>query len=611
MKTKVFYPFLFAFLAISLNLFAQEDAKTVSSKIAGVTVFLHGAELSHTANASLLKGENEIRIEGLSPVIDVNSLKIKATNGVVVSSYEFSIDYLSAGKALNTSLKIMEDSIKIYQEKLDKVGIDLKVNSNMISYLQSGITKNVSGSEAGLGIDELMKTMDYYKSKSEQLEMAQSNLNKEKTKLTNTVNRLQAQLNQERTKGSKTSGVLKLNLSAPRATASTFSITYYTHTANWTPFYEINIASTDKPIVIAQKSKVRQTSGLDWENVKLTLSTSSPSNGKTAPLFNAWFLREYQIPTPRYTSQNQVMQNAYSYDESSTDISKELAESVPGIKIRGAGSIQNSVEPIYIVDGVVLSQEEAAGIDPSMIKSMEVLKDASASAIYGARAAGGVVLINTKTSMDDFVRSSDNEVSIVYNIDLPYTIPGNGKEQNIDLGTKETNAEYKYYCAPKLDKETYLLAEIADWEKLKLLSGKANITYDGTYIGETFINAESTQAKLDLTLGADKRVSVKREKMQEFSNLKTLGSDVVQTFTYKLTVKNNQNKTVKMVLKDQYPISTQNKIEAKLLKETTAWTANKEDVGVITWEEDFAPGETKTYQISYSVKYPKGMKLNL
>jgi hypothetical protein len=67
-----------------------------------------------------------------------------------------------------------------------------------------------------------------------------------------------------------------------------------------------------------------------------------------------------------------------------------------------------------------------------------------------------------------------------------------------------------------------------------------------------------------------------------------------------------------MVLKDQYPISTQKSIEVELqTKETTPWTANREDLGVITWEEEFKAGETKTYQISYSVKYPKGSNLNL
>lgn len=246
-----------------------------------------------------------------------------------------------------------------------------------------------------------------------------------------------------------------------------------------------------------------------------------------------------------------------------------------------------------------------------MIKNIQVLKDTTSTAIYGSRASNGVVMVELSNSMDDFVTESDNALSLIYTIDLPYSIPGNGKEQTIDLLVKETTAEYKYYCTPKLDTETYLLAEIADWEKLGLLSGKANITYDGTYIGETFIDAASTKSKLTLTLGTDKRIAVKREKMKDYSSGKSLGNDIQQTFAYQLTVKNNQNKPIQMVLKDQYPISTQKKIDVNLLKETSPWTTNVEEIGVITWEQEITSGETKTYQISYSVKYPKEMKLNL
>ena len=66
-----------------------------------------------------------------------------------------------------------------------------------------------------------------------------------------------------------------------------------------------------------------------------------------------------------------------------------------------------------------------------------------------------------------------------------------------------------------------------------------------------------------------------------------------------------------MVLKDQYPVSTQKTIEVELLtKETTPWTANKEEIGVLSWENEIAAGETKEYRMSYSVKYPKGSRLN-
>jgi len=553
MKVKRFY--LFFFLLMPILTLAQES-KTIPSKLQEATVFFRGAELIHTATATLLKGDNELLVEGLSPNVDVNSVKIRTTHNVVVSAFEFSIDYLSATKSKTPAITKIEDSIGVYQSALDKVQVDIKINTAMLAQLQAGITKNVSGSEKGLGIDELMKAMDYYKSKSEAMEGAQLALNKKKRQLDETIQRLRSQLNQESLKGNKTSGVLKLTLSAPMATQTTLTVTYFTPTASWTPYYDINISATDKPIVIAVKSKVRQTTGLDWERVKLRLSTATPSNGKMAPLFTTWFLEPVR-PVTILRDEVVMRQNAYSY---------ELA--------------------------VPVAQEAMA---------LVAVDDAhTESPMSGVR------------SMDDYVSRTEQVMNIVYDIDLPYTIPGNGKEQRIELQKKETAAAYKYYCAPKLDTETYLLAELSNWEQLDLLSGQANLTYDGTYVGETYIDAASTQSKLSLTLGADKRVTVKREKMQDFSSTRFLGNDVQQVFAYKITVKNNQNRAVRMVLKDQYPLSTQKGIEVVLQrKDTTPWSVNLEDMGVITWEEELAAGETKTYQISYSVKYPKDMRLNL
>ncbi len=554
MKTRVLI-FVILLSTGTISYLSAQEKKTLKSKLNDVTVFFRGAELSHSAASSLVKGENEIIIEGLSPAIDKNSLKIKTTQGVIVSAYEFSVDYLSDTKSPNPVITKLRDSIDFYEKKVENVTTDIKINTNLIELLQKGTDKNVAGSEKGLGIDELVKTMDYYKTKSKELQETLLTNNKKKEELDAALSRLKNQLEQESLKNNKTSGVLKLNLSSPVTGTCNFLISYYTPMAGWTPYYDINIVSTDKPVKIITKSKVRQTTGLDWEKVKLTLSTSTPSNGKIAPLFNAWFLDYYRANmNARASGQLSAMtlQNSFSYVQTET-VAKEMP---------------------------MESRDEK--------------------------------LVYDTPTMENYVVQSENDLNMVFVIDMPYTIPGNGKEQNIDLQTKETNAEYKYYCAPKLDMETYLLAEISDWEKLNLMSATANVTYDGTYVGETRIDARSTHQKLTLTLGTDKRVNVKREKMHDFSSTRFLGNDTKQVFTYKITVRNSQTKPIKMVLKDQYPISTQKEIEVELLtKETTPWSANVESLGVISWEEELKAGETKEYRISYSVKYPKGTNLNL
>ena len=111
------------------------------------------------------------------------------------------------------------------------------------------------------------------------------------------------------------------------------------------------------------------------------------------------------------------------------------------VKIRGASSLRGNNEPLYVIDGVIISSagEDAAnasadsnsleesqnglnGINPRDIESIEVLKDASATAIYGSRGANGVILITTKkgksgqTSIQAYVNTSVSEISERYDV---------------------------------------------------------------------------------------------------------------------------------------------------------------------------------------------------
>lgn len=70
--------------------------------------------------------------------------------------------------------------------------------------------------------------------------------------------------------------------------------------------------------------------------------------------------------------------------------------SAPDILIRGKRSLTGGNEPLYVVDGVPVDSEGFANLNNADIKSLEVLKDAAAQAIYGARAANGVILVTTK-----------------------------------------------------------------------------------------------------------------------------------------------------------------------------------------------------------------------
>jgi uncharacterized protein (TIGR02231 family) len=206
-------------------------------------------------------------------------------------------------------------------------------------------------------------------------------------------------------------------------------------------------------------------------------------------------------------------------------------------------------------------------------------------------------------SVSNYTTIAENQLNVSFDIDLPYDILSNGKAHSIALKEIKIPATYKYYAAPKAEKEAFLMAEIVDYSKYNLLNGEANIVFEGMYVGKTRINPTQTADTLSLSMGRDKKISIKREKVADKSGTKFLSSKKEQLFTYDITVRNNKKEAVEMDLKDQYPLSTDKEIEIELLEKDGA-NVNAE-TGILTWNLKLKPAETKKIRMSYSVKYPK------
>ncbi|MES1218758.1 MAG: DUF4139 domain-containing protein, partial [Bacteroidota bacterium] len=211
------------------------------------------------------------------------------------------------------------------------------------------------------------------------------------------------------------------------------------------------------------------------------------------------------------------------------------------------------------------------------------------------------------STLQQFTTLNQGQLNTNFEIDLPYDIESNGKLHSVTIRDQEIDCILKNYAIPRVDKEAYLLAEVADWQNLDLLPGEANIIMDNTYIGKSVIDPNTTADTLNLSLGKDKRLAVKRSLVKELSSLKASGGSNKQTFTYEIIVKNNKLTDVNLLLKDQYPLSTIKEVEVKL--EDGGEAMVNEEVGVLTWKLDLKPGESKKVRFTYSVKYPKDKKI--
>ncbi|SEO64309.1 DUF4139 domain-containing protein [Niastella yeongjuensis] len=597
--------FLVTILSLTLALTTQagNDKNIVSSVLKSAMVYRVGAELTHSARVTLNQGNNDLIIDNISNRIDINSLQIGNNGNVTILSVEFSTNYLRNEQKL-PQVKRLEDSLESVNAEITRVQVVIKTDKELLDLLKAN--KEIRGDQTGVSVIELTKMMDYYRTKTLELQSEISKYTEKESKLLESVARINKQIKEEEQKNNKSIGRLSLQLYSPMAGQYDFTISYVTPAASWNPSYDLRVENINKPVALAYKAKLTQSTGIDWQQVKLALSTSVPAQHNNAPDIKSWFLA--------FTNPNPVS-NALSGMIPGVAVTRAPTAAMQEVVVVGYGSRKDDdayekeqAEPIYVVNGSIISKAEYNKIEKRAIKSTEVLKAGQATAMYGSRAASGVVVVTLK-EMGDYVNVKDNELNVVFDIDMPYDVPSNGKEQNVSLKDFKVPAHYKYYSVPRLDKDAYLVGEIVDWEALNLLPGEANIIFEGTYIGKTSIDANSVLDTLSLTLGRDKRVMITREKLSDFSSVKFLGSNKKQTFTYEITVRNNKKEAVQMELRDQYPLSTNKDIEVELLQSDGA-SVNTE-TGILTWKPQLAPGEIKKYRISYSVKYPKDKQINL
>lgn len=574
----------------------------VPSTLKSAIVYRSGAELFHSAKVTLAQGNNEFIIDGISNKIEVNSVRITADNNqLTIMSVEFGQNFLRAADD-SPEVKKIKDSIERNADELALVQANITTAKELQSVLAAN--KSIAGSQNGVSVQELTKMMEYYRSKATELQKELFTLKEKENKLRLAEFRLQAQLKEEEQKNVSTSGQLSFQAFSPMAGTYTLTVSYITPLAAWNPSYDLRVENITKPVNIGFKARLTQTSGIDWKNVKLVLATSMPNMNATAPELKSWLLAFPQL-------------NA---------IRNSLAGQVAGIQIRGISTLDEVVvtgygkkndsddyrqtpEPVYVVDGNIITRDQFNQINKQAIKSVSVLKDDKAAAIYGSRAAGGAIVVDLKKGMEDYVNETDNQLNVTYEIELPYDVPTNGKEQVVSLKEKLAPATYKYFAAPVKDKDAYLLGCIGGWESLQLLPGEANIIFEGTYVGKTFINPGSTSDTLNLTLGKDRRVVITREKLKDFSSVKFLGAKKLQTFTYEITVKNNKKEAIQLQVKDLFPIPTDKEIEVELLDYSGA-DLDKEQ-SFLTWNMELKPGESRKFRMSYSVRYPKDKVLPL
>ena len=542
---------LFAFLfLLSANLFFAQKPIYTKAKVTAVKVYRNSAELQNTVSFSIPSGISEIVIGNISEEINEKTIQIGVNSkNISILSSQFTSDYSTDFKmdTTNPQIKKVNDSIKIVENLISKNQIELDANKKAVELLDKNQTVLVGSNSSNVA--QLTQLTEFYTNKRIELENKLVSLKTKGDDLSKKLSRLKSSLKTKEQKEAEefADGVIVLKLMSPTAGNIKLNINYLTDNVSWKPYYEIKTDKISAPLDVTFKAIVKQNTGLDWKGVKLTLINGNSSRNNYAPVVDPWFI--------------------YAQSPKEREIYREerIADKAAAIKIRGMGSVN--------------------------AKEYDVQSNALEGRVAGV--AVGYAGFNVNA----------NELNTSYDIDIPYDILSNNEDHLISLYQQKIPADYQYFTAPNYRREAYLLAKVKDFSKYHLVSAPASVIFENMYIGETSVSPDQTNNEMNITLGNDPKISIRREDIQDKSGEKFLSSYREKVVTYDLVIKNNKKEQISMEIKDRFPLSNNEAVKIEVLDKSGA--AKDDEKGFLTWNIKLSPSETKKLRVSYKVRYPK------
>ena len=620
---------LILFGLLSGNIIAREaPEKEIKSQVSEVTVFIDGAQVTRKKTVELEPGKSILKFTGLSPYIDAKSVQVNARGDVMILSVHHQLNF-PVKTTDPEEIKRLQASIDEINDKLSLENTYLSIIADKLKFLQENT--NFAAKNEKLNMSDLQQASDYYGNTLTALKLSEiernktvASLNRQKSMLQNQINALTG------TNKESPTGEILVKIDTKKPGSASFELSYLVGNAGWFPSYDIRAKNINEPVQITYKANVRQDTKADWNNVKLRFSSSDPNASGIAPQLRPYYLN-YNLLPPVYNrstgsvngrvvdNNRQPLPGVSVVVEGTsigtiTDMDGRYSITVPGNGTYLTFSFVGYTRQTLPVSGPVMDvvlNEDVRSLNEITVVGYGVQKKRSLTGAIQAMTPGisakSDLKIRGTGSLPVPTTQTERQTTVDFEIETPYTIKSDNRNYTVDMTVYDLPATYQYFCVPKIDKDAFLIAEVADWEKYNFLEGEANLFFEGTYIGKTLLDARYTTDTLEISLGRDKKVTVSREKIKDYTTKQFIGNKKEEIRAWKTTIKNNKNQKINMLLLDQVPISMVEDIEVDV--QNISGAELDAESGEAKWEFSLDPAENKELELKYAVKFPKNRNL--
>jgi uncharacterized protein (TIGR02231 family) len=352
-----------------------------------------------------------------------------------------------------------------------------------------------------------------------------------------------------------------VNIEMPTEGDFNLELSYLVMQASWRPQYDVRVVIDEDgnqgEVELTYVGMVQQSTGENWEQVNLALSTARPSLAAVLPELKPRYLDVYTPPP--------------------------LAQAFAAAPMMSPGGSAKA-RKMMMMD---TSSTSFAGLEAE-----EALPPPPVTAELAT------------TTVEQ------TGTAYIFRITRSVDIPSDNSPHKTTIARDNLPCTFDYVCAPVIEPHTHLRAKITNTTERVLLPGASSIFLSGEYVGTTQIKLTAPHEEFKIFLGIDDTIKVKREQLERgVEKGGMLQSDLRRiTYAYRITVHNYANFTRNIVLRDQLPLSQHERIKVKTQNIQPPPT-ERSKLELLTWRFPLATAAEHKIEYRFIVEHPQDVQV--
>lgn len=557
---------------------AAADAQQAASELSEVTLYRNQAQITRGVAVPRGQGPVELVVTELPPQIQPDTLFAEGGEAIDVRAVRYRERVVS--EEPREEIRALDEQILEVQLRLDEIAAMKGLIDKRFQYLDklenfAAKTGTQELSRGVLDAKQLRETTEFVFDQRESATKRRLELQANERETKKELALLQKERNQLAGKSQVVVREAVLFLDRRDAQADGVRLTYLVNSCGWSPSYNVRGDLDGETVRVEYNALIRQLTGEDWDQVKLTLSTASPMISASGPAIAGFPVSLKQLSSGGRAVNGFDLNDALS--NTSSGGQNKLGQAYFELQQQQSdNTLRYNRNSDFSSNASLNWSNNLLANDRQLIELCEPI-DKLAPMVFKPTPAQGL--------------------SISYTIEGKVSLQSRADQQMTRIMQSEHEADFYHVANPVLTQFVYREAEVENTSGRDLLEGPVNVYLDGRFVGRTDMVSVTRGQTFVLGFGADPQVTATRQLIEREQQQQ--GGNTLLSFEYRLSVENFGNKPAEIRLFDRLP-NFENGDDVKLtpvsgfdgLSEDPVYLRIDRPKGILRWDITADAGAT-------------------